>query len=153
MKLFCSPDIKEVRWVRHHTWLTIRVKIWERGFLVTTFQRFWQVQCTTQQGLSPVNERTGQWQACMVCVFLHDRHSSCTVFFFQWSPCSFVYDSPNPVWGPLDSVHIGITWVRFEPGPRTHLTSLFEVEQSSSPWGIPCENCTEKLLAVFELVI
>ena len=37
---------------------------------------------------------------------------------------SFVYDSPNLFCGPSGSVRTGLTGVRFEPGHRTHLTSL-----------------------------
>ena len=36
----------------------------------------------------------------------------------------FVYDSPNLFGGPSGSVRTGLTGVRSEPGPRTHLTSL-----------------------------
>ena len=50
-------------------------------------------------------------------------------FFGRWSFCydnhgSFVYDSPNLFCGPSGSVRTGLTGVRSEPGPRTHLTSL-----------------------------
>ena len=44
--------------------------------------------------------------------FCHDNHGS------------FVYDSPNLFCGPSGSVRTGLTWVRSEPGHRTHLTSL-----------------------------
>ena len=37
---------------------------------------------------------------------------------------SFVYDSPNLFCGPSGLVRTGLTGVRSEPGPRTHLTSL-----------------------------
>ena len=52
--------IREVRWVRRDTRLTIRVTVWGRGLGGAKSQRVGRLRCRTQQGLSPAPERTGE---------------------------------------------------------------------------------------------
>ena len=52
--------IREVRWVRRDTRLTIRVTVWGRGLGGTKSQRVGRLRRRTQPGLSPVPERTGK---------------------------------------------------------------------------------------------
>ena len=55
-----NSKIREVRWVRRETRLTIRVTVWGRGLGGAKSQRVGRLRCRTQQGLSPAPERTGE---------------------------------------------------------------------------------------------
>ena len=68
------------------------------------------------------------WQACTTHAFLLDHRTSCTVFqaivLFAMTTGWFVYDASNLFCDPSGSVRTGLTEVRSEPGPLTHLSSL-----------------------------
>ena len=55
-----KKNIREVRWVRRDTRLTIRVTVWGRGLGGAKSQRVGRLRCRTQPGLSRVPERTGK---------------------------------------------------------------------------------------------
>ena len=117
-----AADSREVRWVRRDTRLTIRVTVWGRGLCGTKSQRVRRSRCRTQPGLRPAPERTDKFAPLTSFYSITVR----VVQFFGRSSCfhgPFVYDSPNLFCGPSDSVRTGLTGVRSEPDPRTHLTS------------------------------
>ena len=78
----------------------------------------WQ-DCTTRTFL--LGHRTGWYSFSGVRRACYDNHGS------------FVSDSPNLFCGPSASVRTGLTRVRSEPEPRTHLTSLLPKEHNQRP--------------------
>ena len=119
----------EVRWVRRDTRLTIRVKVWGRGSCGAKSQRLRWLRCWTQARAE--SGARADWQAKLHHSRLSDHLTSCTVFqaivvfamttmarSFTTHLTSFVVHRVRFESGA------GLAWVRSEPGPRTHLTSL-----------------------------
>ena len=128
--------IGEVGWVRRDKRLAIRVKVWGRGSCGPKSQRLRPLRCRTQPGLNPVpsglaslhHSRLSTRSSYQLCSFSSNRR----VCYDNHR--SFVYDSPNLFRGPSGLVWTGLTGVRSEPGPRTHLTSLLCCVCSQYRW-------------------